>query len=380
MAPLDQPKNDELSSRVLQHLSHTRYACSSLTRLSSGTTNFVFRGILAQPFLRYQDGMTALAAHTIIVKHSTDYVAVNRDCPLDVSRCFFEEYMLNSLQNSSSTSTSVKTPRPFLFDRETNAQVLEDVPDSVDLKSILVSPEANHLLIRPLATCIGRDMGTWLRSFHDQCLAPAQADLRAEIGRNEPMRLKYLITYHRFIEVLENFPKVLEGCRKTLEDGKGMAAREFEIWATEPDEGRGDWGVIHGDFWSGNVLVRNPKSETQQPEGTNELFIIDWEFAQFGHRAYDLGQMIGDLYERKHFNDVDSAMWAMQGFIDGRPVHAGVHLTGWYTRRAPNDSLTGTPEQIVGAMELGRDFIVKGWEKDKNWVEHSVLAPLFKES
>ena len=87
MAPLDQPENDELSSRVSQHLSHTRYACSSLTRLSSGTTNFVFRGILAQPLLRYQDGMTASAAHTIIVKHSTDYVAVNRDFPLDVSRC-----------------------------------------------------------------------------------------------------------------------------------------------------------------------------------------------------------------------------------------------------------------------------------------------------
>lgn len=101
--------------------------------------------------------------------------------------------------------------------------------------------------------------------------------------------------------------------------------------------------------------------------------------------------MTGDLYERKHFNDVDTAMWAMQGFIDGygrlsdemafrTAIHAGVHLIGWYTRRAPNAPLMGTPEQIVGAMALGRDFIVKGWEKDKNWFEGSVLAPLFKGS
>lgn len=160
--------------------------------------------------------------------------------------------MLNSLQNLSSSSTSVKTPRLYMFDGETNIQVLEDVIDSVDLKSILVSPEANHLLTRPLATSIGHDVGTWLRSFHDQCLAPAQADLRAEIGRNEPMRrLKYLITYDSFIEVLENFPEVLERCRTTLEDVKDMATREFEKRVTEPDEGRGDWGVIHGDFWTG---------------------------------------------------------------------------------------------------------------------------------
>ncbi len=47
----------------------------------------------------------------------------------------------------------------------------------------------------------------------------------------------------------------------------------------------------------------------------DQLFIVDWELAQIGHRAYDLGQMIGDLYERKHFNDVDCALWIMEGFI-----------------------------------------------------------------
>jgi 5-methylthioribose kinase len=51
--------------------------------------------------------------------------------------------------------------------------------------------------------------------------------------------------------------------------------------------------------------------------GGNKLYIIDWEFAQYGHRAYDLGQLIGDLWERKIFNDLDIVMPVMQGVIEG---------------------------------------------------------------
>jgi len=136
--------------------------------------------------------------------------------------------------------------------------------------------------------------------------------------------------------------------------------------------------------------LSNPISlGTQEPVGANKLFVIDWEFAQFGHRAYDLGQMIGDLYERKHFRDVDSAIWVMEGFVDGygdlshemafrTAIHTGIHLIGWYTRRAPNSPLDSTPDKVFEAMKLGRDFVVKGWEKDKNWFQGSILAPLFK--
>lgn len=83
-------------------------------------------------------------------------------------------------------------------------------------------------------------------------MAPAKADLRAEIGQNEPMRkLKYHITYDIFIGVLGNFPELVEGCRKTLEDVKEMATREFKKLAAEPEEGCEDWGIIHEDFWAG---------------------------------------------------------------------------------------------------------------------------------
>lgn len=66
--------------RELQHqLSETPYACASLTIVSGGTANFLYRGVLIQPL---PDG-----EQTIVVKHARGFVSANRDFALDVSRC-----------------------------------------------------------------------------------------------------------------------------------------------------------------------------------------------------------------------------------------------------------------------------------------------------
>ena len=132
-----------------------------------------------------------------------------------------------------------------------------------------------------------------------------------------------------------------------------------------------------------------PKTPWQEPgAGTNKLFIIDWELAQYGHRAYDLGQMIGDLYERKIFRDIDIVMPVMQGVMEGygelsddmafrTAIHAGVQLIGWYNRRPPTGLLMAPAEVVVAGLTVGRDLILKGWEKDRKFFERSVLASLF---
>ena len=131
-----------------------------------------------------------------------------------------------------------------------------------------------------------------------------------------------------------------------------------------------------------------PSLEAQQPAGIN-LFVIDWELAQFGRKEYDLGQMIGDLYERKHFKYADSALCIIQGFVAGYgalsddmavriAIHVGVHLICWYIRRNPKASFTEPPEQIQDAIRIGTDFIVKGLDRDRTWFEGCDLACLFK--
>ncbi|KAI0123196.1 kinase-like domain-containing protein [Xylariales sp. AK1849] len=392
MAPLEQSEKDELRAQILHKLSGTLYACSSLTQLTNGTTNFVFRGTLIQPLPPHlQDDLTGGTAtstiRTVIVKHATAFAALNKDFPIDLSRCVVEESMLGALNHFPYTPSIVKVPHLYLFDRETNTLVLEDVPGVVDLKTAIVSSSANDVLPQALATSIGRALGSWLRSFHSWASAPLQTSFRvdAEIRNNKPMReLKFLITYGGFITVLEQFPDVLGDHKKTLEDVRELATKGLERTASDGQEG--EWGIIHGDFWTGNVLL----SHNEHTEEKTELFIVDWEFAQFGDRAYDIGQMIGDLYERKHFMEVESAVWAIKGFIEGYgalsdemsfriAIHTGVQLVTWVIRGPPLHMRAATRERVEAVVRLGQTFILKGWKKDRMWFRNSVLASLFKD-
>lgn len=123
-------------------------------------------------------------------------------------------------------------------------------------------------------------------------------------------------------------------------------------------------------------------------ERTNELFIIDWEFAQFGHRSCDLGQIVGDLYERKIYSNLDTAISTMEGVIDGygvlsdemafrTAIYVGVHLISWYDRRPQKGPRLAPPEVIGAGLTVGRDFMLKGWEKDRAFFLTSALASLF---
>jgi hypothetical protein len=118
------------------------------------------------------------------------------------------------------------------------------------------------------------------------------------------------------------------------------------------------------------------------------LYVIDWEYVQFGHRAYDLGQMIGDLLEARHFKNSACATWAMEGFVRGygpvdddlafrTAIHAGVHLISWSTRRKADGSLCAPLDQATSMMQMAVDFIVKARRKERKWFLSSPIACLF---
>jgi hypothetical protein len=98
--------------------------------------------------------------------------------------------------------------------------------------------------------------------------------------------------------------------------------------------------------------------------------------------------MIGDLLEKRFLDEAESAVWVIEGVVNGygqlgeelafrTAIHAGTHFIHWCIRRPPNAEMLETPERITDAMKLGRDFIVKGWTKDKDWFKETALAPLF---
>jgi hypothetical protein len=58
-------------------------------------------------------------------------------------------------------------------------------------------------------------------------------------------------------------------------------------------------------------------------------------------------------------------------------IHVGVHLIDWYNRRPQRGPWMASAEAIIAGLTVGRDFIMKGWDKDRKFFEGSLLASLF---
>jgi hypothetical protein len=88
MALLAPAGKGAIITRILQQLSHTQSAVSSLIELKGVTVNFVFRGKLAQPLpIEGAGGSLLDSAESVIIKRCTDCLSTNHNFPLDVSRC-----------------------------------------------------------------------------------------------------------------------------------------------------------------------------------------------------------------------------------------------------------------------------------------------------
>lgn len=74
-----EPTADDIASQVTQELGQTAFACMSLTPLSGGNANFIFRGKLQRPL---HDGTAEIA-----IKHGEGFVALSPSIKLPTSRC-----------------------------------------------------------------------------------------------------------------------------------------------------------------------------------------------------------------------------------------------------------------------------------------------------
>ncbi|CEJ62153.1 hypothetical protein PMG11_10661 [Penicillium brasilianum] len=363
-------EQDEVRKEVEQQLAQTSFRCSSLSQLSGGTANFVYRGIPLSG-----------DPESIIIKHTKNYLSSNASFKLDAERCHFEGAILKALDGLESPELSdkikIKTPQLFHFDKETNTQVLEDLPDSVDLKHYLIS-EASRDMSKTSALALGNSLGSWLRAFHSWAAKPEQAEIREILSRNQPLKdLKFYINYIWLLDTIGKFPTILEDSRDVFEKVRESAAEELK--RTEYDD---EYNVIHGDFWTGNVLM---SSMPLTSDSQTTLFVIDWEMAQIGSRALDLGQMIAETYETKLFKNVEHGVWVIEGLMDAyghltdrmafrTAIQVGTHLVCFGSRVAG----WGSPEQVEEVVNVGRDLIVQAWKENKSWFEGHHLRCLFQ--
>jgi fructosamine-3-kinase len=255
---------------------------------------------------------------------------------------------------------------------------MEHLSDSKDLKSWLLSEQGGQSISQASARAIGHALGAWIGAFHAWGSQEQQAALRGKMAQNIAMqKLKNMVNYEKLPTMVDTYPHILESSRAIFEQARDRAAAELSSSSSSTaasDTQNEDYGLIHGDFWTGNVLITD-----------HTLFVVDWELSHIGLRALDLGQMLAELFEAKHFKDIDAAVWIMQGLVERYELltldmafraatHVGVHLVCWSV--VPG---WGTQQQIEEVVRIGRDFIVRGWQRDRDWfVDEGTLAFLFE--
>ncbi|KAL4815859.1 kinase-like domain-containing protein [Aspergillus spinulosporus] len=342
---------------------------------------------------------------TVVVKHAEPYLAVNRAWDLRTDRCTGEGTVIKALNEMFDVrytnitrfkgmfKTIIRAPELYHINYATHTLIMEHLPNAINLHNFLTNmPCLSDERLHPWCFFIGSNLGHWLHAFHVWIAEDQQKQLAKEFDNslNKAMAdLKFHINYEKLLDAVEKYPKILNK-KKT----RRIFKKVVKMARAEVREGskNGRTGPIHGDFWAGKLssiilpitalqdLEKDPKPDPDAeddprhiPCPQSTLLVTDWEFAQYGPHAFDIGRMVAELYILHHYQGIEAASSMLEGFLDGYEhitmetsyrmlIHIGVHFIVWGSRRADG---VGTERQVRKLIKLGRKFIVKGWKRDR---------------
>lgn len=144
------------------------------------------------------------------------------------------------------------TPKCYFYDEASNTQILEFLPNGIDLKNYVLTnfSSPTPLSYRPHFQQLGKELAQWIIGFHrkadedagDASKRGEKSELYAGLENCGFMQdLKFKINYDWLIESIESFPDVLEEARECFEEFRSAAQ----------EDRKGDLMPIHGDFWTG---------------------------------------------------------------------------------------------------------------------------------
>ncbi|RPB19628.1 hypothetical protein L211DRAFT_626057 [Terfezia boudieri ATCC MYA-4762] len=350
-------------------LSSTPYACASLVPLTVGTLNVILRGTLDVPL---KDGST-----TVIVKHAKSVDALAEGISWDAIRLDYENEMMQAareaLRIELPDSVTIGIPEVYYYDGKNKVLVMQDAGAEVkDLKASLLAGEINS----KQADVIGCAIAKFSSKLHSW--SKAQPQLCEDIQKHRQATIVSVwATYGRLAETIGMVSEsALEEHREAFEHARLVMTKEMQDSA--------NFGIIHGDYWTGNILVS--LDATNKDLGLESLYVIDWEISKVAPPLFDIGQMSAEIYLVNHFRQKSEAISLLDSLLrscDGldslrsrckMAVHFGTHLVVWPIR-VPG---WGTPKEVEACAKLGAEFIRKGLQGDVEWLELSVLGQLFK--
>lgn len=274
-------------------------------RLSGGTGNFLLRGrSIAEP------GKTA------IVKHAAPFVASLPSIPFPVVRMSFEVQALQMLRDrigllspdadadaakqARQPPLTVSIPELYTYDESLHCILMEDC-GSLTLKAIYptLSPFPHQR-----ATC-GACLGSWLAALHQVPIITA-GSATSSVPKGNPLPGSALDSpTAKAMSRFATYGRLAATAKQRSNDNDSIA-----FW-TRIDAEYGnalidDNAVIcHGDFWPGNVLVRNVGVSGSGYDGDDDrldLTVVDWELVRLGSGATDVGQFAAEAWLLGHFH------------------------------------------------------------------------------
>lgn len=308
---------------------------------------------------------------------------------------------LRRVRASLPSNARVTVPAVHHFDTAVHVIIMDDARGAMPLKAALLDGR-----IAPLrAAALGADLGAFLRALH----ARGQVDevLREALGAHTWAReVSAFVTYGRLGATLR-----APGGGCAAGTGAGATTRDMEVVSVLGEEPLGvsedtlrvvealaerrvaqirggeqsrDETFVMGDFWPGNVLVRQDGAEGEEEV---QVMVVDWEMARLGLAGLDVGQFCAELATVRQLRPerAEAAGEVLKSFVrayfagdvgpeadERRRVavgHFGVHLAVW----TPRTGWNAGPEATRAVVLNGVARLAAGADADRIWTDEELV-------
>src|SRR5690606_3804852 len=187
---------------------------------------------------------------------------------------------------------------------------------TITLKSALI----DHVMSKDTTEAIGSALGRFAAEVHllgrltDNAAA---AKLRLDLG--ESLKAKE-ISFTVFYDWLEKTANEVQIGTLSADEMKELIQKAKKLMREEMFEKRDSWTVVHGDFWTGNILIPQTlvsSSGLNNPSKIVEkkIHVVDWELCKLAPPHFDLGQMIAEMYLPFHFYANQASLSMIDAFF-----------------------------------------------------------------
>ena len=323
--------NTEQLKAYLGKLGNTALVVNTLQLLAGGNANFLWRAL-------------DRTGKSIIIKHAEPYVKTAPGLSFPVDRMDFENNAMVNLPDLFDSISIVSVAEVYHYDSHDHVLTMEDSGP----RTLKEAYTESGLDIPGFGEALGR----WLATLH-------QRSKSTYIGDNQTAKSIYRFAYTH-----------LAGALRKYDQDPSLAEQIDAQYGSHLQTD--DECVCHGDFWPGNVLIKD--------EG--RLKIVDWEMVRRGCGATDVGQFAAEAHLLDRFRGGRGLRAAflkgyrVSGKLDHRflkrvAIHMGVHLAFWSTRVS-----WGTDKEIKEIVEVGCNLMRLAIGEDESWLAGSLLSEL----